>query len=63
VPIPLQWKPDRGVRQSYERIREQARVQVQARATGELVYELIEPAPGVGLALLPEPSWRCLPGS
>lgn len=56
VPVPLQWKPNRGVRQSYERIREQARVQVQSRATGEPVYELIEPAPSVGLALLPEPS-------
>lgn len=56
VPVPLQWKPDRGVRQSYERIREQARVQVQARATSEPVYELIESAPSVGLALLPEPS-------
>jgi predicted RecB family nuclease len=56
VPVPLQWKPERGVRQSYERIREQARVQVQSRATGEPVYELIEPAPSVGLSLLPEPS-------
>lgn len=56
VPVPLQWKPDRGVRQSYERIREQARVQVQSRTTGEPIYELIEPTPSVGLALLPEPS-------
>jgi uncharacterized protein len=56
VPVPLKWKPDRGVRQSYERIREQARVQLQGLTSGKPVFELIEPAPAVGLALLPEPS-------
>jgi predicted RecB family nuclease len=56
IPVPLQWKPDRGVRQSYERVREQARVQVQSRASGQPIYELIAPAAGVGLALLPDPS-------
>ncbi len=27
VPLPLTWKPDRGAVSSYERVREQARVQ------------------------------------
>src|SRR5207248_7946174 len=40
-----------------ERIRSQARLQVQAATTGERAYSLVdEPAPGVGLAALPAPS-------
>jgi uncharacterized protein len=56
VPIPLQWKPERGVAQSYVRIREQARVQVTARQRGQPLFETLDPAAGVGLALLPAPS-------
>ena len=56
MPVPLQWKPDRGSPVSYERVREQARVQVKGRETGAPVYETLEPEPEVGLALLPEPS-------
>lgn len=55
-PLPLRWKPSRGVRQSYERVREQARVQVEARTQAQPVYEMIPPSPGVGLAHLPTPS-------
>ncbi|HWE45772.1 MAG TPA: TM0106 family RecB-like putative nuclease [Caulobacteraceae bacterium] len=54
--VPLQWKPDRGSKSSYERIREQARVQVQARETGKPVYELLPLDPGFGLYRLPTPS-------
>ncbi len=56
VPLPLPWKPDRGAKQSYERTREQARVQVQGRETNTPVYETLAPAPGVGLCKLPAPS-------
>ena len=56
VPAPLQWRPDRGSTASYERVREQARVQVEGRETGEPVYETLEPEPETGFALLPEPS-------
>ncbi|HKQ80583.1 MAG TPA: TM0106 family RecB-like putative nuclease [Steroidobacteraceae bacterium] len=56
MPVPLQWKPERGVPQSYERSREQARVQVAARTSGHPIYETIPPEPGIGLARLPEPS-------
>lgn len=41
------------------RLREQARLQLEGRTTGQLLYELIPPAPDEpvrGLALLPEPS-------
>jgi predicted RecB family nuclease len=38
------------------RLRDQAALQLHARETGEEVYRLLEPAAGVGFALLPEPS-------
>jgi len=56
VPLPLAWKPDRGAAKSYERIREQARVQIQGRTTGRPVYETLPLAPGFGLTRLPFPS-------
>lgn len=56
VPLPLPWKPERGVRQAYERTREQARVQIQGRVEARPVYETIAPASNLGLARLPEPS-------
>ncbi|MCE2405727.1 MAG: TM0106 family RecB-like putative nuclease [Dehalococcoidia bacterium] len=56
LPLPLEWKPERGAAVAYERIREQARVQVESREKGRPVYEVLEPEPEVGLARLPEPS-------
>jgi predicted RecB family nuclease len=56
MPLPLQWKPERGSAQTYERIREQARLQFEARTKGAPVYELLMPQPGFGLSRLPEPS-------
>ena len=56
VPLPLPWKPERGAVPSYERIREQARVQVEGRDSGRLVYETLVPEPGTGLCGLPQPS-------
>ncbi len=51
----------RGSRSSYERVRDQARVQIESRRKGEVVYELIPPVETLtdeplGLARLPEPS-------
>ena len=56
TPLPLPWKPERGAAVGYERIREQARVQVEGREEGRAVYETLEPEPDVGLAMLPAPS-------
>jgi predicted RecB family nuclease len=56
LPLPLQWKPERGSAQTYERIREQARLQVEARTKGVPVHEVLKPQPGFGLSRLPEPS-------
>ncbi len=46
-------------RRTLDRLRNQARIQVEGEDQGKLLYELIEPVPeepGRGLALLPEPS-------
>jgi uncharacterized protein len=56
VPLPLAWKPSRGARTSYERIREQARLQVEGRQVGKIPYEFLSVSEGFGLACLPEPS-------
>jgi uncharacterized protein len=56
VPLPLPWKPDRGAVQSYEKIREQARIQTEGRVKGRVVHEALPVVPGFGLAYLPQPS-------
>ncbi|OKO68999.1 hypothetical protein AC630_37665 [Bradyrhizobium sp. AS23.2] len=56
LPLPLQWRPERGAVQSYQRIREQARIQVEGRLKGAVVHEALPPVPGFGLSRLPEPS-------
>ena len=56
VPLPLRWRPERGAAAGYERVREQARVQVEGRETRTPVYEALDPEPEVGFARLPEPS-------
>jgi uncharacterized protein len=53
VPLPLAWKPDRGVATSYERIREQARIQVQGRVEGKALYETLPVVKDLGLSALP----------
>jgi uncharacterized protein len=56
MPLPLAWKPTRGAAHSYERVREQARIQVEGRAAGAMLHELVPVVPGFGLASLPAPS-------
>ena len=55
-PIPLEWRPKRGAKGSYEKAREQARVQLQGRVEGRAVHEWLPVVEGRGLTLLPEPS-------
>jgi uncharacterized protein len=43
-------------RDTFEKLRRQARLQLHRRQTGELKYELLEPQPRVGFSLLPDPS-------
>jgi predicted RecB family nuclease len=56
MPIPLQWRPDRGAALSYEKVREQARIQVEGRTSGTMKYETLPPVAGFGLSRLPAPS-------
>jgi len=56
VPVPLPWKPERGLAQSVERSREQARMQLEGRLAKKALFETLPPAEGVGLQRLPEPS-------
>jgi predicted RecB family nuclease len=56
VVLPLSWKPERGAAQSYERIREQARLQVAGRLLGKVIHEALNTVPGFGLSCLPLPS-------
>ena len=53
---PMPWKPTRGAAQSYNRVREQARIQIEGRKAGTVLYELLPVASGFGLASLPEPT-------
>ncbi len=55
-PIPIPYRPDHGSRESYVRVREQARVQVAGRESGRHVHEVLPLTGEHGLNLLPEPS-------
>ncbi len=54
--LPLTWKPDRGSAEAIVRVREQARIQYEAREAGERKFEILPAQPGFGLTRLPEPS-------
>ena len=56
MPDPLPFTPSRGSRESYERLRDQARVQQQQRTAQQPVHELLPRQSGMGLARLPAPS-------
>ncbi len=56
LPIPLEQRPSHGSTEAYERVREQARVQVQARTRNVPVYELLPVTENIGFCSLPEPS-------
>lgn len=56
LPLPIIWKPDHGTVDAYVRVREQARVQLEARESKKPYFEVLPIAQGFGLARLPEPS-------
>ena len=56
VPLPLARKPARGTADTYVRVREQARVQFEARCSGRPVFELLPVIEAQGLCRLPAPS-------
>src|SRR5450631_748578 len=56
VPLPLAWKPERGSGASYERIREQARIQLEGRVAAKPLYETLAVVKDLGLSGMPAPS-------
>lgn len=56
LPLPIRERPDHGSRDSYVRVREQARVQVAGREERRPVHEILEITDEHGLSRLPEPS-------
>jgi uncharacterized protein len=56
LPLPIPFKPSRGSREGYARVREQARIQWEARTEAKLKFELLRSEPGEGLFRLPSPS-------
>jgi len=57
LPIPLRERPKHGSKAGCERVREQARVQVEGRTEKKLKHEPLLPAvEGMGFCRLPEPS-------
>jgi len=55
-PIPLRQKPAHGSKEAYERVREQARVQVEGRDQERPVHELLPVDEAKGFCKLPVPS-------
>ncbi|MEO8660101.1 MAG: TM0106 family RecB-like putative nuclease [Bryobacteraceae bacterium] len=56
LPLPVPFAPDRGSREGYVRIREQARVQFEAREESRMKFERLDLEAGKGLYRLPAPS-------
>ena len=56
LPLPLERRPQRGAIETYQRVREQARIQLEGLHSGAARYELLPPMEGQGLYRLPEPS-------
>jgi uncharacterized protein len=56
APYPLDFKPSRGNIETLNKLREQARLQLEERETGNSKYECLELVPERGFNLLPEPS-------
>jgi predicted RecB family nuclease len=54
--LPPDFKPSRGARATYDRIQDQARLQLDARTTGTPKCEVLPIVADLGLCALPEPS-------
>jgi uncharacterized protein len=55
-PLPIKHKPSRGSVETYTKLREQARVQLQSRREKRPVHEILPLQPGFGFYQLPAPS-------
>ncbi len=55
-PAALAGRPRRGSPETYSKLHDQARVQLRGRRENAPVYELLPPAPALGLSRLPDPA-------
>jgi predicted RecB family nuclease len=55
LPLPLERRPERGAPETYEGVREQARVQLEGRRAGAPCYEVKPVVEAKGFSRLPEP--------
>lgn len=56
LPVPLPFQPSKGGMESYRRIREQARIQLEARTSNQPKWEILPLELGKGFFRLPAPS-------
>lgn len=56
IPLPIPFKPNKGSKETFAKLREQARVQNETRTTEKLVYELLELKENTGFYNLPKPT-------
>jgi len=56
IPFPVPFVPLKGSVETYNKLREQARVQFQSRTENRPIYELLDLVPETGFFKLPEPS-------
>ncbi len=56
IPLPIPFKPTKGSKETFTKLREQARVQNETRTTQKPIYELLELIENTGFYNLPEPS-------
>ena len=56
VPIPIPFKPTKGSKETFTKLREQARVQNETRTSRKPIYEVLELIENTGFYNLPEPS-------
>lgn len=56
IPLPIPFKPTKGSKETFTKLREQARVQNETRTAQKPLYELLELIENTGFYNLPEPS-------
>lgn len=56
IPLPIAFKPNKGSKETFTKLREQARIQHETRTTQKPIYELLELIENTGFYNLPEPS-------
>ena len=56
IPLPIPFKPTKGSKETFTKLREQSRVQNESRTAQKPIYELLELKENTGFYILPEPT-------